>query len=57
MTVNYCIDYSTYHKIISRPKTSFDEGKGGVGGEKHLFLGKTADVANWQINLLFYFRA
>ena len=56
---NYFIDYNTYktNKIISRPKTSFDEGEGAVGEEKHLFLGKTADVANWQINLLFCFRA
>ena len=33
-------------QILSRPKTSFDEGEGGVGGEKHLFSGKTAVVAN-----------
>ena len=44
-------------QILSRPKISFDEGKGGVGGEKHLFLSKTAVVANWQVNLLFCFRA
>ena len=54
LAVNYFIDYNSYttNKIVSRPKTSFDEGEGGVTVWEErsiLFLGKTAVVANWQI--------
>jgi len=60
LVANYFNDYNNYttNQIISQPKTSFDRGWVGVGGgEESFFFGKTAVVANWQINLLFCFRA